>query len=380
MKSRTFAVLKFMLAGFLLQALSGCDTSDEENPVISTTSTTEITLPNVLRTVSALDTDSLQLTVRVNDVDTELERGDDDIWSGVVQVPRNDQADISVEWSTLYGTTNLKLAEDRQRRFIGNEETSVTFDGPYDTSFNADVDGLTNLVELSQNRSPVNVLDVFIDSNGAFFNGLDLPSSGECGDRIPIEVVTVRPLEDNPDAPEKEFQGWWCARLQSVLVDADGNEVPVNNIEITVNVDDALIVTDSDTSEFFADFQDDSIEIFIDGNNSKLSTYDGQDDFQFRLAPLGDGVVISRLRPPGQVPENMSGKITYFNGGYKLVATIPVAAVGITANSPFGINVEVNDDDDGGNRDYKYSWIGTENVDAAFLNPAAFGTSQIPLE
>lgn len=76
----------------------------------------------------------------------------------------------------------------------------------------------------------------------------------------------------------------------------------------------------------------------------------------------------------------MSGKITYFNGGYKLVATIPVAAVGITANSPFGINVEVNDDDDGGNRDYKYSWIGTENVDAAFLNPGAFGTSQIPLE
>jgi len=380
MQSRIAAVIKFVLAGFVLQGLSGCDTrSDESKPAISTTSLTEIAVPEILRTVAALGADSLQLSVVVNGADTELERGDDDIWRGVVDVPRNDQAEVSVEWSTLYGTTNLQLAEESRFRFVGNDETTVIFDGRYNTDFDNDFDELTNLQELSQNRSPVDRLDVFIDSNGAFFSGLDLPSSGECGDRIPIEVVTASPLEGDVDAPEKEFQGWWCARLQSVLEDADGNEVAVDNIEITVNVNDELIYTDSNTSEFFADHQDDSIEIFIDGNNSKLSAYDGQDDFQFRFAPLGDGIV-SRLRPAGQVPENMSGIFTYFNGGYKLVATIPLAEVGITADSPFGINIEVNDDDNGGSRDYKYAWIGTENVDASFFNPSMFGTSQVPRE
>ena len=136
MQSRIAAVLKFVLAGFVLQGLSGCDTrSDESKPAISTTSLTEIAVPEILRTVAALGADSLQLSVVVNGADTELERGDDDIWRGVVDVPRNDQAEISVEWSTLYGTTNLQLAEESRFRFVGNDETTVIFDGRYNTDF-----------------------------------------------------------------------------------------------------------------------------------------------------------------------------------------------------------------------------------------------------
>ena len=76
------------------------------------------------------------------------------------------------------------------------------------------------------------------------------------------------------------------------------------------------------------------------------------------------------------MPENLLGEVTLFDGGYELVATIPLAQVGINSNTPFGLNIEINDDDDGGNRDYKYSWIGTPNLDISFRDPSTFGTSQ----
>ena len=64
MESKTFTVLKFMLAGVVLQGLSGCESgSDVEKTAISTTSLTEIAVPDILRTVAALEADSLQLSV-----------------------------------------------------------------------------------------------------------------------------------------------------------------------------------------------------------------------------------------------------------------------------------------------------------------------------
>jgi len=76
------------------------------------------------------------------------------------------------------------------------------------------------------------------------------------------------------------------------------------------------------------------------------------------------------------VPENLRGEIILFEGGYELVATIPLGQVGINNDTPFGLNIEINDDDDGQARDYKYAWIGTPNLDISFRDPSTFGTSQ----
>ena len=101
-----------MLIAMGLLTLSGCDAiPEDESLAISTSSVTQISLPPMLRTVAGLDPSALQLSVQVNDIVKELEQGEDNIWSGVVDVPRNQQANISVEWGLDYGSFGyLKLA------------------------------------------------------------------------------------------------------------------------------------------------------------------------------------------------------------------------------------------------------------------------------
>jgi len=367
------------------QAVLGCDASNQaEKFEINTIAVTEMTVPTILRTVAAVNPDALVLSATVNGVNQEMVRDvGGDVWRGVVDVPPNRHSDVEIEWGMQYTNRNgseaiLDLAKQRNRFvFVGSEERSIEFfEDEYDTDFHADGDGLNNLLEVTQRRSPINVLDVFIDENGAFSTfGNGLGPSGKCGHKIPIGVVTVKP--DGAETPVIENPSWWCAKLKSELIDADGNTVPVRNLEVTVNVYDDPPIIDSNTSEFFADYQDDSVEIYIDGNNTKGLNYDGVDDFQFVFAPFGDGV--ARLtRGPGTTPENLRGTFTLNDDGYQLVATIPLPQVNIVSNREFGFNVEINDDDDGDLRDYKYSWVGTENRDFSFFRPSVFGTSQVP--
>ena len=373
------------LAIIAFQVVLGCDASSQAERVeISTVAVTEMTVPTILRTVEAVNPDALVLSTTVNGVDQEMVRDvSDNVWRGVVEVPPNRHSDVEIEWGMQYTDRNgsetiLDLAKQRNRFvFVDSEERSIEFfEDEYETDFHADGDGLNNLLEVTQRRSPTDVLDVFIDENGSFATfGNGLGPSGICGHKIPISVVTVKP--DGAETPLVENPSWWCARLKSELIDADGNVVPVRNLEVMVNVYDDPPIIDSRTDEFFADFQDDSVEIYIDGNNTKGFNYDGVNDYQFVFAPFGDGV--ARLaRGPGTMPENLSGTFTLNDDGYQLVATIPLPQVNIVSNRAFGFNVEINDDDDGDTRDYKYSWIGTEGRDFSFFRPSVFGTSQVP--
>lgn len=358
--------------GLLLVA---CDSGSKPEPVvINSASLTEIKLPEVLRTVSALDPGELQLSVRVNDQATDLAQTEEDLWTGSVNVPGNQTSSVVVEWGTSYGSTSyLKLAEQQKFIYVAQEARSVTFDNSYNTNFDTDNDSRSNLAELEQGRSPVNSLDVFIEAEGSFVSGgIENVPSSECGSQIPIVVKTRVPM---PGA-SLDHQAWWCAKLKTELTDADGNVLPLQNIEITVNVKDTQLFDDSGA---LRRYEDDSVEIFIDGNNNKGGTYDGVNDFQFRFAPtsVGDEILLAK-GPANYQRVNLSGSIEYITGGYVLTAIIPLDEVGITNAQPFGLNIGVNDDDDGLGRDGKFSWIGTEGSDVSFRNPSAFGTAQVP--
>ena len=95
-----------------------------------------------------------------------------------------------------------------------------------------------------------------------------------------------------------------------------------------------------------------------------------------RFTPVGDGEFRVARGPASFTPINLTGSFEYFNGGYILTATIPLQEVGIRKRFEFGINVEVNDDDDGGNRDAKHAWVAAEGVDDAWNN-TRFGTGHI---
>ncbi len=133
-------------------------------------------------------------------------------------------------------------------------------------------------------------------------------------------------------------------------------------------------------------FQDDSLDIFIDGNNSKGTSYDGIDDRHF-LIPLITN------------PTDLSSNSTVFEAGpnsaplpsfefFTCLCTsdrhtwevrIPLAEFGIAPGSPFGLEVQLNLDNDGGARDEKWGWIHPSRVnvdnDQTFRNPSFMGTA-----
>lgn len=143
--------------------------------------------------------------------------------------------------------------------------------------------------------------------------------------------------------------------------------------------------------------QDDSLELFLDGDNSKLSSYDSNDFHRImpvRLpgadkqsassgdiagpssssAPLGlDFATGPGIGPGGLRIERFEQDV------YEL--RIDLASAGIDVDAPFGFEVQVNDDDDGDARDSKWGWKhpagnGTD-VDGTVDNPALMGTVKL---
>ncbi len=120
-------------------------------------------------------------------------------------------------------------------------------------------------------------------------------------------------------------------------------------------------------------YDDDAIEIFLDPDDSRGTTYDANDlqivigrgDITYYAYRGGFSATVTGLVFAQQ--ENI--------GGYSLELRIPWNSLGIqsaTGNQKIGIEIQVNDDDDGGIRDHKIAW--KDATDNAWNNPSLFGT------
>jgi uncharacterized protein YjdB len=140
------------------------------------------------------------------------------------------------------------------------------------------------------------------------------------------------------------------------------------NLYILVEVKDNNRFNDSGTSWW----EDDVVEIFIDGNNSKGSSYDGVDDFQlgFRYNDTGikiGGTSVTRTTGIVFAQHNVTN-------GYNIEVRIPWSTIGTTASAGklLGFEIEVDDDDNGGTRDSQVSAFATAST--AWSNPGLFGS------
>ncbi|NND92465.1 MAG: hypothetical protein HKN42_16520 [Granulosicoccus sp.] len=140
--------------------------------------------------------------------------------------------------------------------------------------------------------------------------------------------------------------------------------------------------------------QDDSLELFLDGDNSKSTRYD-DNDFH-RLIPLqlagkdrqaansGDIAGPNSSRSPlglkfttgiGSGPKGLRRK-NWEQDVYEL--RIDLESAGIDTNAPIGFELQVNDDDGGKNRESKWAWKhpsrADRDVDGTVSNPALMGT------
>ncbi|MEM7129487.1 MAG: sugar-binding protein [Chloroflexota bacterium] len=139
---------------------------------------------------------------------------------------------------------------------------------------------------------------------------------------------------------------------------------------ILVEVTDDILQNDSLTEVWL----DDTIELYINGNNSQGSVYDGVDDSQF-LFRWSDPTNY-RGTHSIRVPSDTQRVIINSSNGYLMELALPLSALGITTESQeFGFDIHVVDDDDGGDRDNKINWHATN--DDVWLDPSLMGTARL---
>lgn len=135
---------------------------------------------------------------------------------------------------------------------------------------------------------------------------------------------------------------------------------------VGARVMDANLSNDSPTLPW----EDDALEVYIDANNNKGTSYDAFDR-QIVKAYNSSSVWVNNNNTSGIL--HGTAAIT---GGYSVEIAIPWSNLGITpsANLQIGFDVGSNDDDNGGNRESQLMWSGNGNN---WTNTSAFGTLRL---
>jgi hypothetical protein len=144
-----------------------------------------------------------------------------------------------------------------------------------------------------------------------------------------------------------------CSGQFRVLYDA-------TNLYVLVDVNDEALVQDSDPAQGWLD---DRVEIFIDGDNSKDAAQDGRNDEQYCFR-WNHGVVevpVEWYRSPTSLA-GVQYVVVTTDSGYRIETKLPwTTMIGGSAQAGrlIGIDVMVDDDDDGGDTDSQIAWYAT---------------------
>lgn len=119
-------------------------------------------------------------------------------------------------------------------------------------------------------------------------------------------------------------------------------------------------------------YDDDAVEIYVDIQNDKATTY-GTNDVQYTFA-WNDGTTVGSL-PSGRATTGITYSAVAKTGGYIVEARIPWTTLqGTPAVGQYiGFDFMINDDDNAGTRDGKLSWNAA--TDDAWQNPSLIGTA-----
>jgi hypothetical protein len=144
-------------------------------------------------------------------------------------------------------------------------------------------------------------------------------------------------------------------------------------LHIRVDIADDSFVRDS-----VKPWGDDSVEIFIDADASRNKSYDRNNDFHFIYRWQDNNVAIGATSPKRGAADILH-KMTRTRDGYTLETSIPWRTLGVRPQigRMIGIDIHINDDDNGNSRDGKLAWNSTR--DEAWKNPKQFGAIELKL-
>jgi len=199
-------------------------------------------------------------------------------------------------------------------------------------------------------------------------NGADTLVLHVRGRPVDIEVPRV---STPPTIDAKIDPAWSQASIQYIKTKVDGADptspadasgqfrvlYDADNLYVLVEVNDDVLVQDSDPAQGWLD---DRIEVFIDGDNSKNPTQDTKNDYQYCFR-WNHGMVetpVEWYRSPGSLAGVKYAVVTTATGYLAEIKLPWVTMIGGPAKPGqfIGIDVMIDDDDDGGDRDTQMAW------------------------
>ena len=402
-------LLTAVLTGFTIAGCSN-ESSSVQTPEAADSG---LQIPRAILEARAVEWQSVYPRVTLGDGTEIVMVKDDEIdgrWNGqTILLPANSNQTVTVNWYEPYQGAELLLVRQIRRDVIVDSNVNTyliqpgieIFESADSSEFDADQDGIANLIERRENTDPldrqsgINVIIPRIDPanapaiDGGFINyeANDLVLAGEWSiavqtDRAGKQLAIANILEDTGSAAQTAFYHHWAAAH-------DGTFLYI----LVVSDDNGEHVSDSPNDIF----QDDEIELYFDGDNSKLTTYDGVNDFQIHISLLervlssanSSSSFFQRIEAgvnSQALPQELDFAVGLRRGPRSPRAgvdrqdiyevKINMAELGITPGQPFGFEVQINDDDDGDVRETKWAWHHPPNEgDNTWFNPSFMGTA-----
>ncbi|MEE9319901.1 MAG: sugar-binding protein [Granulosicoccus sp.] len=403
-----------LLAGITSVVYAGCDPGLGKQSLVNrpdSTSRMSLSTPDFLQRVRAIDSDNLFVVATVNGTKVGMLREGND-WIGTVLIPPGEVASIELVWSEKL-PDSAEALELAIYRHTTNPITSNTLlplsEDDYDTTaFDFDEDGISNYAERRDDSDPLNGSDSG-DSPTPNPDDDNLDIAADITGTPDVDVIINRiDLSDSPLIDGNYDDIWntgdnWSdvignlLHIDNLILGADNSRQPEEDFEFQwVAMHDGIylyllaIGEQAEGSTQFADsvqmWHDDSIELFLDGDNSKNTSYDGVNDYHFLIPHL-------KLKQPFEAnsiydadhrkqvgpdsapwPANMEF-VNYISQTHRhsWEFRINLSQVGIEIGQPFGIDLQYSDDQDGGDRDAKWSWMSAD--DNTWHNPSLMGTA-----
>jgi hypothetical protein len=194
-------------------------------------------------------------------------------------------------------------------------------------------------------------------------------ASVQAAETLTLPVVAGQPTLDGVR------EAWWDAATDLTLGQvmqggAISAEVSVawngDSLWLWVEVADPTRWRDSGGNSW----DDDAIEVYLDSDGSRGSSYDNVNDVQIRVM-ASDGAV---FRMGGSSALEVDRAWQETATGYSIEMRLAEPTLGGT--SPIGFDLQICDDLDGGGRDRKVGW--SDSSDRAWTDPSLFG--QVTLE
>ena len=386
--------------------LIGCETSPANQVIVNQDSGLSLPKPEFLQSRAILSNNlEAQISAEVEGIIYRAERTREGFpWVGELYIPEDSDAELTVEWVELnvpglpdelegelllasYTTTITGVDENRAFEIQTEQYTTQgTLLGPR-PDLDIDGDGVSNLVERQANSRPNDAQDkpsrvtLNYSPNAPIIDGqfdslwgdsaqfLDNDRNALNIDKLMLDTGVTEPGESR----QYKWAGMHDGRYLYLMIfgEVGDQQTPYGDSELTYN--------------------DDAVDVFWDGNNSKSLLYDGVDDFHVLIPLLGTDSVtanssgnsdISRFEFAANSVSTHSSIVEFAvclcDGEQQIYEVkIDLELAMIPVDTTFGFEIQLNNDVNGGQRDAKWAWFDDSGGDNTWRFPFRMGTARL---